>query len=174
MTDREGIAYHEAGHAAMAALLDIPFGQVTINADTDSAGHVVLKAPYAYVYGEDVGPDDQDTRTGRLIVFWLAGRAAERFYLGDAFNEETSKADIAQAYAVSAYASSSPEDTEQFLNECEGQAYEAVENYWDVICEVADALLARTTLSETEVKQIITDFYAPLEELIQQQRSQRA
>lgn len=82
MTDRKGLAYHDVGHAVMAAVFDILFGQVTINADTDSAGHVALRDPYAYVYGENVGADDRDTRTGRLIEFWLAGRNAEQSYLG--------------------------------------------------------------------------------------------
>ncbi len=38
--DRERVAYHEAGHASLHYLLDVPFRHVTIIAEGDMLGYV--------------------------------------------------------------------------------------------------------------------------------------
>ncbi len=178
MTDLEIPAYHEAGHAVVAARLGVPFDSVTIAADVDSSGHLVLRDPYMYVHGEDVGPDGRDIRSGRLIIVWLAGRIAQRelcdrHEIPNLVAFAHGKWDIEQAYIVSADTSSGPEDTEQFLNEAEQLAYVAVEQDFLAIQEVAEGLIDRTTLTESEVKQIMHDTYAPFEEFIKQRQAQQ-
>lgn len=176
MTDLEMIAYHEAGHAVMAAELGVPFDRVTITPDVDSAGHLALRDPDLYVHGDDVGPGDRDTRSSRLTIVWLAGRIAKQEYcrhkrdVDAAF--EHGRWDMQQAYTVSANTSSGHEDTERFLNESEELAHEAVEQSWLGIQTVAEALLARIELSEAEVKQILQDTYGSFEEIIR--RRERA
>lgn len=174
MTDLEMIAYHEAGHAVMAAELGVPFDRVTIAPDVDSARHLVLRDPYLYVHGDDVRPGDRDTHSSRLTIVWLAGRIAKQEYCrhkrdADAAFEH-GRWDMQQAYTVSADTSGGHEDTGRFLDKSEVIAREAVEQSWLGIQTVAEALLSRVELSEAEVKRILQDTYGSFEEIIRRRR----
>lgn len=54
---RERTAYHEAGHAIMARLLDCPTEYVTIERDADSLGHFQIPESWAAL-PVTVGPED--------------------------------------------------------------------------------------------------------------------
>ena len=70
------IAYHEAGHAVSALVLDLPFDNVTIKPSGDKAGCVVYDNP---IYGMD--PDNLSPeailKIEMALVITLAGRQAE-------------------------------------------------------------------------------------------------
>lgn len=78
------IAYHEAGHAVVAAMLGIPFQRVTIQPDTAYAGHVAL-APGDPP--ECVSPWNPDWDVRQARQYWqrhicglLAGALAETLH----------------------------------------------------------------------------------------------
>ncbi len=131
----------------------------------------MLKDPRDYVYREDVVPHDRHVRGARLVAFWLSGRIVQQYCGNDVIGHESYRSDIARAYAVAADVSSGPEDIECFLNEVERHTREAVELYWEAVQAVAERLLTRGMLSDSEVNQIIHDIYGPFEEIMQRIRA---
>jgi ATP-dependent Zn protease len=69
---KEKTAYHEAGHAVIAAELRIQFNSVSVIADDDSLGHILI---------ENYTPSDNEERANlqieKRIMVDLAGMAAE-------------------------------------------------------------------------------------------------
>src|SRR5438128_1821436 len=59
-------AYHEAGHAVAACLLNRPFHHVSIEPDAGSRGHVIFKEFTARIE-ERLTEHADDTKTQRLI-----------------------------------------------------------------------------------------------------------
>lgn len=72
-------AFHEAGHAVAAVVLDVPFERVSIRSDDPSLGQAVFAgvplSPDWYLEGDREARDAVENR----IVVVLAGPEAERF-----------------------------------------------------------------------------------------------
>ena len=84
MTEREGAAYHQAGHAVMAYLRKVDFGSVTILPNERHGGGLVA-GPDAQFYGNtgqiEIGLAGPFARALRFGGF-APGREAAETYLG--------------------------------------------------------------------------------------------
>jgi len=82
--DRQHTAIHEAGHAVVARVLEIPSGPATIRPDEDSAGHGIVPDPHAIQHRWELEGKYREFATvmrARIISF-MAGREAEEECLG--------------------------------------------------------------------------------------------
>jgi len=166
-------AYHEAGHAVVAVRLGCRFEYVTIIADPDegSAGHLKHLA------------EDQESRRHQMTTEeWHASLAlpeAERMRL---FEEEEQRHLDAITVSIAGIAASARwhgDDWETMADELlydqydgdyaaveslysglddEGKerAYQMVSDDWGAVEAVAHALMERKTLTEDEVKELVT------------------
>ena len=78
------IAYHEAGHAVIGRVLNLPCGLATIIPDDDSAGHAITGDPWDAVAQWDASGRWRDVNVAyraRIIAF-MAGAEAEVECLG--------------------------------------------------------------------------------------------
>ncbi len=153
-TELELTAYHEAGHAVIMILYGIRFERVTIAADEDALGHVLrANAPW-FNPDWDTSPFAQHYIRAR-ITGSLAGPLAEKELSGE-FNTVGASSDHAHAADLALYATSSPEDSSALLARLEQDAEEDVGAFWWHIDAVAKALLAKQSLSEAEVGEIMS------------------
>ena len=82
--DLAGIAHHEAGHAVIARVLNLPCGLATIVPDDDSAGHAITGDPWDAVAQWDASGRwrDVDVAYRARIIAFMAGAEAEIECLG--------------------------------------------------------------------------------------------
>lgn len=81
--DDEGIAFHEAGHAVAAYLLQAPIAEVSIVPDGDTAGRCVARRVIGVAPGTTLRNILRDDRAAaeRSAMIAMAGRAADALYL---------------------------------------------------------------------------------------------
>jgi ATP-dependent Zn protease len=84
-TARRALAYHEAGHAVIGRVLQMPCGSATIVPDDDAAGHSITNNPMSSVHYWEMRGRYRDYKTGlrAMIIAHMAGRAAEIEFFGD-------------------------------------------------------------------------------------------
>lgn len=77
-------AYHEAGHAVIGRVLNLPCGYATIVPDDDSAAHSICEDPWeAVARWDSVGRRrDLDTAYRARVIAYMAGAEAEIEFFG--------------------------------------------------------------------------------------------
>ena len=82
MSTLRATAYHEAGHAVIAVLLDVGFEKVTINGDERAAGRIIYVNPEPEIREARGGGDRDDPRVKQsaknALIVTLAGAIAQR------------------------------------------------------------------------------------------------
>lgn len=85
VNDPWNLAIHEAGHAVVAHVLGLPYGNVTVEADDDSAGHIVLADQWGILEAWEKREKwcrDEETAIRARTMCVMAGREAEEECLG--------------------------------------------------------------------------------------------
>ena len=166
------VAAHEAGHA-LAALVDdrdkraLSLTATIVPRSGGSAGHVTLKP------SREAPKDEPHTRASLLsrLRILLAGREAEAIFLGDDHVSVMAESDVAKALGVakalarfgfdSQHAKhrngpSVDEDNEarKFLENERRNVHRALADRKDALRDLADALLARNTLDDADLRAI--------------------
>lgn len=158
-TQLERTAYHEAGHAVMHLEEKLAFEHVTIvpNEERRSLGHLIWKVQ------SDFNPEiSSDRKTLRLlesmILCSLAGPAAEAIYAGRR-NWRGAAGDLEAMVARAIDYTGSPEEANAFVNWLWIRANNTMKAQWPTVEAVAEALLAKKTLSTREVKKAIKTYF---------------
>jgi ATP-dependent Zn protease len=159
--EREATARHEAGHAVAAYFLDHTVDTVTIEPSDDFAGTCHSRPDY----GEDFAPDVEIDPAQYVmllddIVVCFAGHEAEAAYRGR-HNWHGSRRDREIAIDLASRLCGSPEALAPLLKWRRVVARQFVKARSEEIHAVADALLVRTTLTGSEVREVITGALMP-------------
>lgn len=151
----EATSYHEAGHAVTAYLLQIPMWNVSIEADKDYLGYVLLKYPKWFQ------PDiDNDTRTHNFIkkriMVALAGREAEKIFTGR-YNNVGAESDLGKVRELAMRIISDPKEIEAYIKwlRLSTQNFIKVPYRWYLIETLAKELVNKKHLKRKEVKELI-------------------
>lgn len=154
---REATAYHEAGHAVAALHEDRPFKYVTIKPSEDSIGHVHYEASVVRTSARMADRNFMDY--GRLLVS-LAGCKAERRRMGR-HNHAGAYEDYRRAVEVVCLTGETGgmmEDrpfVRSVVRAAMQEAEDLVNMWWPEVDAVAKALVARETLSRSDVLDVI-------------------
>ncbi len=160
----EEIAYHEAGHAVVGWKSGLKVRRVTIEPDAEdrTLGHVL----YARARGfrPDIRLDDRARcRAERHIVCSFAGQLAHAKFLGR--RGWGMEQDDREAVGYGLYLRcTSTEAREAYLHYCFLTARDLVKTQWRGIQAVARALLQRSTLTGSEVIEVLSPGSAALRE----------
>ncbi len=155
-------AYHEAGHAVAAILMDVPFRRVTIVPDAQFAGHVDLgkvEPP------SDVDPFNENWDVKAARLYWaaricgaLAGPLAETLYTKCWQQQSVSDEDTdeAKAWEIADYFYT-PAKAEIWVNRLRFQVLETLRapDVQAAVELVAMELVRRKTLNSTQVHSLV-------------------
>lgn len=150
------IAYHEAGHAVLAVILDLGPGKVSIESDGVNAG---------IAHDDGDNPRDEDSevlymsapeafKMRHATTFYagaLAARRAKYFNWRDGADQ-----DFAAAHGLADDITACPSSVDAIRKLCERRAEILVEYYWPEIEAVAAALLERSTIEADELRRIVS------------------
>jgi hypothetical protein len=151
-------AYHEAGHAVMAHLRDVPIKCVTIVPEENTHGHIEYRRSPKWFH-PDI--DSDSTRARRRIEAHIqisfAGGIAERKFKGRRAPNWTVGPDNSDAVDLAFRVCSSTKAAEHYLAWLYQQAMDALEVpiYWNMVEEVATRLLDKKRLNAQQVKAAI-------------------
>ncbi|MGH2879231.1 MAG: hypothetical protein ACRDK4_06460 [Solirubrobacteraceae bacterium] len=158
MIDRQSIAYHEAGHATVAHLLDIDVRTATIISADGALGHITHNGMRHHAPGT---PEVQD-QTERYAMMLIAGCMADRRHLGspaeglEGFEGALEDLDRAMGLIKSLM---QDEDDEHLLDArmdaLDWRVGELLAQHWGAVERVAAGLLERETLSGPEIDELI-------------------
>lgn len=150
-------AYHEAGHAIAAYTLQIPMWDISIEADKDYLGYLLLKYPKWFQ------PDiDYDSRTSdfvkKRIMVALAGREAEKIITGR-YNNIGAESDLNTVREFAMRIISDPKEIEAYIKWLRLSTINLlkVPYRWKLIETLAEELLQRKHLKRKEVREVINN-----------------
>jgi len=155
-------AYHEAGHAAVLLVYDLPFDSVTIKPTEDSTGgsrgHILKPNPMMF----EGGKRERNQIVRQYIVSAYAGFEAERCFDPNA-DEGLSEEDFSNAWnlprdwdlPIKGCSYIGDEVYEQYLARQRQQARALVRKHWALVERLAQALLERETLSGEQAESLV-------------------
>lgn len=152
----EIVAYHEAGHALMAALLGGEVMYVTIEPDNDDGPD---RQGDTQVLWRRSNKTDQEFATLAIQVS-LAGPVAEMIYSGDPYHPGMVAewaADWDEAWTSAALLHKGQRQRLEYLEQLSIQLYHRLkaDDLWPALASLADHLLAHETLEGEQVGEII-------------------
>lgn len=157
-------AYHEAGHAAAAHFLRLPFDRVDIVPDKD--GNSLGKVEYGPVEFP-IYPKDQAVldKLEKQIIMTFAGIVAEAMHTGR-LNWRAGSEDFSRALdlALKRHAEGSLDEVEAYLKYLWVRTYEFTRHryHWTAIEALARALTVDGELNHDEAVQVMEEAIAPL------------
>ncbi|HVX57602.1 MAG TPA: hypothetical protein VHA37_07780 [Candidatus Saccharimonadales bacterium] len=149
-------AIHEAGHAVTGRVLSLPCGQVTIEADHDSAGHSIIVDPWEIVAAWDqqgIYHRGYDEAMRARIMTYMAGSMAEEECLGachDGDGDDQMQVDLMLDSLLPAGVALEP-----YAARLKLRLRGIIRRHKASIEHLAAQLLERGTLSPMEVEQIL-------------------
>ena len=157
-TSVEAVAYHEAGHAIMAWLLNVRIRKATIvpDARAGSLGHVRHEKLLLGKFPEFDNSDRQRIRIEKLIVVCLAGPIAQVLFRPRSFRKYHASSDWKQAVDLSSLCNGSDPAITKHLAYLEIRTRDSLQtpsNRVFIEC-VAKELVNKHTLSGKEVSAI--------------------
>lgn len=153
MEDKTRTAYHEAGHAVMHYIRDVPINCASIEETEDTLGKVQWDMGSSSFLQLNLGGRSNEVRSlaksQALIV--LAGIAAETLAFGQ-YWQEGAESDLDSFHHYAYYVS---RDTERYATQIKSEAKSLLRKNWRMVRAVADALLEKHTLTHKELYSII-------------------
>ena len=156
--EHRATAYHEAGHAVAAFLLDRPFRRVSIIQDEEGHGHVLYRK-FHKRFDPEYGSNPQKARfqIERAIITLMAGGEAERVHtgrrnnLGSSSDDETAR-DLA-TYIVPDWG----DELVAYLKWLRIRTRNLLKSprNWRAVEELAEALMEKGEMSAAEAKDTI-------------------
>ena len=142
------VSYHEAGHAVAARAKNLPIKKCSVVAAGRSDGFVKLARPLR----------DLDTRA--VLLFLLAGPAAERRYTRQVSCQGHDDRDRADARLVASLIARADEDapaTDAVVQRFDVMAGALVELHWPQIQKTAEWLIGYRELSGVELQFLLQE-----------------
>ena len=161
-------AYHEAGHAVAAVLLERPFSKVDIVGDQVAAGRII--------YEDRPDPPDQSTKAQWAehdLIVTLAGAVAQRRFspdsdwrhgMGQGEKLTAPRSDLPRLDRPSDFQTVilgiadlgyTREAAVAYRAELQARAEALIEDLWPAVKQVAEALLEHKTLWVDDIQEII-------------------
>ncbi len=154
MTELEGTAFHEAGHAVLMVVYGIRFKHVTITESDDALGHVLSDNPPWF--DPQYGLSQYTEHYTRARIYSLyAGQLAQQLFTGDA-NLAGAESDNNRIGELAGFVSGSNEDASDMLSQLRQETEEHIAAFNYHIIAVAKALLEQQTLAEEKVVEIMS------------------
>lgn len=156
-TRLEPIAYHEAGHAIAAWILEHRVDRVTIEPTVDYLGQAVHPHPLRGMEYFDYSPKTQ-RRAENTVKICLAGVAAQRKYNPRSVRRSSGSRDYEEACGVLfRLCDSDEEEMRAYFRLLQIQTRNLVENpvNWKAIDILARELLKRRTMSRKSLREFI-------------------
>jgi hypothetical protein len=173
-TRREAVAYHEAGHAVVAHMLEYQVRRVSIAPKSDSEGHVSWPNPInrsvmsRLEFGSEAGLDRVRYRIDHAIIVSMAGALAQKRHnprsrwryagSGAAPGEFLLKgSDDQLALELASRVHEGEKVRTAYLRYLEARAEALVKRHWSRIERLAITLLERETVSGDIREAMMTD-----------------
>lgn len=149
MLNKQVTAYHEAGHAIMHVLMDIPFNSVTIIETDDYLGVVKWNMGPSTMLNLNLGSRSREIAAlaRDAIKVLLAGSLAEEILTGH-YNEVGASSDLDEIERIAFYQSRNPE---AYIRRIKGDVRQIIKQNWLDVTKLANVLLEKDTLSSVEV-----------------------
>lgn len=152
-TDREFVAFHEAGHAVAAAVLRVTIERITIAPSGDVAGHVLHD--YGVNMNEIIYSDDGANRQWaleRTAIIALAGEVAQRRFRAESVTEEHAGGDrLAVHQALDHLAGWHDQELrDAWWRVLELRTDRLISQHWHTVQGLASLLLQHTTIEGEE------------------------
>lgn len=149
MNDIKRTAIHEAAHAVVARLFNIPVDTVTIVPTDDSWGHMRWIPPDGF------DPDEEDhiETVHRTIMVKLAGPASEEIAFGQ--SGDGCGHDFDTAVDIACYITGNDEELQRIYDEKWEQTKQLLSEHWSTVEALAEQLLIHKTLDGNQVHQLM-------------------
>jgi ATP-dependent Zn protease len=161
----ESEAFHEAGHAVVAAVLGRRFAYVSLEKEavpaTQSGRPVtVILTAGCMDHPEDVAERKRQIERGEIDHAWIvrcmAGYASEKLAgQADGAARRAAETDLASAHEMLKAGGVSGDDANRRIGEAGAEAVRILGDHWHAVHDVVRALLDLGRLSEAEVKTIV-------------------
>lgn len=126
------IAYHEAGHAVIAAVLNVPFASVSIVPTKKSLGRVMR-------HHLQSTPEERE----KDVLARLAGAIAEAKHTG--WNNWEGAIEDYRGLGL----------TEEEEKRLQNKASALLQEHWPLVCKVTSALLVKRRLTQHQVTELV-------------------
>jgi hypothetical protein len=157
-TDREITAYHEAAHAVLARIVNVPVHSATVSPRPGDLGHVSLDHSAINAYANSLGADGEKCADymQRVIMVLLAGAAAQRRLQPGGFHIPTGCGpDYKEAKRFARMIADNGKNARAMLTDFEKFNDKVMAGCWDNVEAVARALLTGESLSSRAVLDIM-------------------
>lgn len=156
----ESLAYHEAGHAVMAWLMQIPIRSASISTSVETGGRTRHSDVLEGIHFELPNAGDKDDMKVRLHAEKLvkvceAGPLAQRKYYETAFRRYHGDEDRRRAHHVLSRIVGSERELSAYWTLLTVQAEQLLESNWERVRVLAEALLEKETLPGRKAREII-------------------
>jgi hypothetical protein len=144
---RTAIAYHEAGHLAIACHYGLPIGSVTV--EPHGAGTPHVHAPLPVTTAGPPAATSFDTLN--LITSVLAGGIAEERYT-DQLNVDVAEQDYEYAWRLAIEVADTERAAEALMNWLTIRAEQDVTRLWNEVTAIAATLIEKGTVTPEEAR----------------------
>ncbi|HEY6701787.1 MAG TPA: hypothetical protein VI137_13415 [Pseudolabrys sp.] len=144
-------AYHEAGHAVVAAALRRKVHSITIIPDAEAHGRVRHESPLRGIRLDFDGSNRARLRAEEAIMIFLGGPIAERRAFPRSLRHWHTHGDYTKATDISGSVCGSTEEESAFLNWLAIKTQKILDLRWNQIERIAAALIERRRLSGKEI-----------------------
>lgn len=173
----ERTAYHEAGHAVAAHLLEVPFEYITIKVDEERGSLGSMLRVEKEGFKPEVDADDETLRNvieARAMVC-MAGPEAEKSFAGEYDDVGATSDRHFAADWVSRATCGDAKEEDAYLNWLTNRVRSRLSKHceWKFVQAVAKALLEHETLSAKRVREIIAETSSRLVSADRSHRGQR-
>ena len=127
-------ALHQAGHAVVAHVTELPFGHVSLEQDAESLGHLL--------HGPDAASGRDGAGRSQLAAVSVAGRLAVEMYAGTIPSDP--ELDPPDRWVAGGDAEPARAKAQQILQSC-----------WPAVTTIADMLITRERVTSSEVAAVV-------------------
>ena len=145
-------AYHEAGHAVAAIVLDVGFEKVTIVGDEEAYGRIIYDDAEEWKLSGRANPAVIKSAEASVVVSF-AGAVAQRRFAPRSRWRHGQTSDLSKVRRMIDYMDRS--DDAAYYKELEARAETLVEENWPLIVKLADTLVWQKTMYADDVYELL-------------------